>query len=548
MSGSVSTNEGTLELQPSGAGGVQVVENWLQLAQRQGSITLDRLQNARSGTYFAMEDRNTVSLPWRRIYLVRENDAYVIYDEDGWLLDEPTSGCKGGRDSVSEVLDYFGEKDGLYYRPPNFRRALVRHRDLPHTSTEQSPIAQRNESESQHGSYVHVQEDSVEQVEETVSEGAAEEVLLSEDVHVEQPVQPEAAVLDVRRAEALAEAAQLQLQTGPDHQGSSGIRALDFLELVSSPDAAVLLQNSAEAAGPDAHAEDVHDVESSADEEDESDEHEASSSSSSEEAAAPDARSSLSQLKDPNVDDGTEYFVGQRVLVMGVEPEFNGMVAATSETGDMLVASDDGHWYKLGVRDVRSRVYAATEAHILDDGCVAVRALSRDNASNAVTGMFMGVADEHIFGKQMNSYQAHYAWREEDDAASNSPEKMMTRSLSAGAIASATAKTFALGDIVMQTNRNGGSRATAVVVRVAYKPRIGNAQARRMLLLKEVWTGDDKEPPKEAPQLFPASWCNWERVPVDPNGPECKYADASTTNHHCVDEYDELQELEQVRA
>lgn len=547
-------------LQPRGAGGVEHVENWEELARSQGRITAARLQNALSGESFAMEDRNLVSLPWRRVYLVRDGDAFVIYDSDGWLLDEPGSGCKDGREPVGELLDFFEETEGLYYRPPtSIRRSLIRHRDTPKPANKKQQRSLAIDSaDAQEG---------VEQPAEAVEAAGQQHPGAGDEkaVHPRGGSQESSKQQQPKAAEDAAMPEHTPVaEPGENTDGEVG--ALELLDyLATSSEVVEVLQHekhnelvqemreveqprtpgSHDAAGDD-DVEDVHssiadDTSSSASEVEKSPQPPLSPTSP---RSPKPPQNSLSQLKDPDVDDGIEYYVGQRVMVMGVEPEYSGMVAATSESGDIVVASNNGEWHHLTVREVRSRVHAEQAEHLVDDASIAVRALSRDSNGMAITGMLMGVADEHLFGGQMNSYHAHFAWRE-DNFTSHSVDKMTTRS--SATTESSTAKTFAIGDIVTQTNTNGGSRATAVVVRIAYKPRIGSAQARRLLLLHEM-LGNHDDAPNEAPQLFPASWCNWDRVKVDPKGAECKYADASVTNHHCLEEVDELDELEKVCA
>lgn len=56
--------------------------------------------------------------------------------------------------------------------------------------------------------------------------------------------------------------------------------------------------------------------------------------------------------------------------------------------------------------------------------------------------------------------------------------------------------------------------AFAIVLRVLYKPRKGNAQARKLLILVEANVSRDAQAMPCIPyEFFPATWKNWKRVP-----------------------------------
>ena len=44
------------------------------------------------------------------------------------------------------------------------------------------------------------------------------------------------------------------------------------------------------------------------------------------------------------------------------------------------------------------------------------------------------------------------------------------------------------------------------------------SQARKLLILMQLWNGDGDAPATFAPQIFPASWLNWERLPLHASG------------------------------
>lgn len=91
---------------------------WEDLAVVQGAITEEVLRSAASGDVFALEDRNLMSLPWRRIFVVRDGNEYVVFDEKGRLIVEKDDGLPGGRQSVENLVGEFSI-DGFWYKPPS---------------------------------------------------------------------------------------------------------------------------------------------------------------------------------------------------------------------------------------------------------------------------------------------------------------------------------------------------------------------------------------------------------------------------------------------
>lgn len=110
-------------LQPEGAGDVTTVPVWqsLVLTQRADELTAQKLFDSKHGSVIALEDRNVMSMPWRKIYIVRDNDNFVLFDSDGWLIDEPSSGVTGGRQPVQELVHEFSEEP-IYYRVASVRK------------------------------------------------------------------------------------------------------------------------------------------------------------------------------------------------------------------------------------------------------------------------------------------------------------------------------------------------------------------------------------------------------------------------------------------
>lgn len=131
-------------------------------------------------------------------------------------------------------------------------------------------------------------------------------------------------------------------------------------------------------------------------------------------------------------------------------------------------------------------------------------------------GMLVGHGDEVAFGGQAPAYLAHFARPFLENALQGS-SKSRTRSGSTGSELYKE-KTFSVGDILKPSD-NGPERAA--VVRVVYKPKTPgkkNDQVRKLLLLIEVTRDGDMQEYSLRPGMFPASWPNWNRIPLSKNG------------------------------
>lgn len=106
---------------------VAAVQEWEAMAEAQGKITAARLQSARAGDCFALEDRNTMVDSWRKVFAVCDGTDFVLYCQQGLLIDEPGQGVKEGHQSIAELVDEFDEAHGFYYRPPALRRRPSAH-------------------------------------------------------------------------------------------------------------------------------------------------------------------------------------------------------------------------------------------------------------------------------------------------------------------------------------------------------------------------------------------------------------------------------------
>jgi len=76
------------------------------------------------GSVIALENRSSTAMPWRRVFLVKERSFWVMYDHNGWIIDEPQ--CAGGRVPYANVSEQLNElfrvpKTRLSSRSQRFR-------------------------------------------------------------------------------------------------------------------------------------------------------------------------------------------------------------------------------------------------------------------------------------------------------------------------------------------------------------------------------------------------------------------------------------------
>lgn len=101
---------------------VHEVPHWEALARMQGSITEGTLLGAGAGDFFALEDRNMVVAPWRRVFAVYDGNSFAVFDQLGRLIVEPTEGLVNGRQTKEKLVEEFSV-EGFFYRPPKMRRS-----------------------------------------------------------------------------------------------------------------------------------------------------------------------------------------------------------------------------------------------------------------------------------------------------------------------------------------------------------------------------------------------------------------------------------------
>lgn len=104
-------------------GKIKSLPDWEALAREQPTVNVAALQSAGKGEFFALEDRNLITAPWRRIFAVFDGHSFVVFDQQGNLIVEPLDGLVAGR-QVKEVLvqEFAEDEEGFYYRAPVLRR------------------------------------------------------------------------------------------------------------------------------------------------------------------------------------------------------------------------------------------------------------------------------------------------------------------------------------------------------------------------------------------------------------------------------------------
>lgn len=112
-------------------GKTRSLPNWEELARTQHTVNVAALTSASKGDYFALEDRNLMTAPWRRIYAVFDGHSFVVFDQHGNVIVEPQDGLVGGRQLKEDfILEFSEDDDGFYYRAPVLRRTLDRTKNV----------------------------------------------------------------------------------------------------------------------------------------------------------------------------------------------------------------------------------------------------------------------------------------------------------------------------------------------------------------------------------------------------------------------------------
>lgn len=102
--------------------GLSTVPSWEEVARDQGDVDEDVLRKAVIGSFFALDDRNVVSMQtWRRVFAICDGNDFVLYDAQGRLIDEPSDGVVGGRQDKETLVEEFSATGFFFYRPGKVR-------------------------------------------------------------------------------------------------------------------------------------------------------------------------------------------------------------------------------------------------------------------------------------------------------------------------------------------------------------------------------------------------------------------------------------------
>ena len=201
--------------------------------------------------------------------------------------------------------------------------------------------------------------------------------------------------------------------------------------------------------------------------------------------------------------------VGERVVVIakgrpacGGWRESTGMVADTSDSGHVLVATDGGIWRRAQAEQLHC------ERKLPNDLLTSpvVCGFTWPRRASAPLGMLLGYKHEHIISGMANAYHAHIVKQQSTD------EFVRTRSQGVSKdTTSEQLRTYCIGDWVQYKDPYpNGEPIFATVVRIAVKTKTATAQGRNMLvLLGTMPTVDGK---CQQATLFTASPHSWHRV------------------------------------
>lgn len=474
--------------------------SWDYAAGAQRQITKEVLEQAPQGSYFAMEDRNSYAHPWRKIFAVRDIDAYCIYDSLGQMINEPSEGVTNGMQSVSEVVSEFEE----YYRNPKIRHApRVR---VPVPSSTPPPSVRTRPSSPNDTSTSDVLNAAL-FAEETMTNGEA--APCSAGVAAVPSAENETGSTSIPHAHAASSCLvslvpdygsddnQREDTTEGDFIGGHEISSLYYpssgdelteADTIFSAVAAMTADDAPEASDAIAAPAAAPAGDSPADAAD---------------SAAADASPARPEMLHWTAT------AGDRVcLLSGASEKLGGMVAQVTADA-VIIATDTLQWVEIPKAECTNRLHAEV-TQVITGGAPKVLAFTYGaQTKSTVTGALLGCdPSETAFDGAMPAYMAHYVRPFQlTDGRTRQQTQQQSRA--------DAAHSFALGDIVCSVVDDS---IRAVVGRVLYKPRVGTNQARKFLILLEVLDNVRGTAQKAAPQFFPATWNQWRRVSSLPNG------------------------------
>lgn len=101
----------------------RIPASWEDVARQQIDIDEDALRQSKTGDYFAMDDRNLLSMPWRRVFIVRDGHHFIVYDSHGFMIHEPSDGVEAGRQPVDSLINEFDVGGMWFYRQGKIRKS-----------------------------------------------------------------------------------------------------------------------------------------------------------------------------------------------------------------------------------------------------------------------------------------------------------------------------------------------------------------------------------------------------------------------------------------
>lgn len=515
-------------------GDVTSVLNWEALAACQPQLSDSVLSWASAGESFALEDRNVMSAPWRRVFIVRDKGSndYVLFDEKGRLIDEPLDGgVPGGRQTVDQLVSEFSV-DGFYYKPPSLGRPSPAKRKRIAAAVEDNAIVQSECLTPLRSTLSESNEGANRSAAPARASPQCEDVLVCIAASEEQrattpPRQPLTAATEVEAITTTADVEAVNVdellssieECAGDASQSAGIEAAgarkpntsvnpEAFEYRSDVAAAEDEVSRPDAAFPPSTAENADGVELCSPAAAECSEVSSPAAAEDVEVSPPAAENDdviiLASHRTTRLH-GFEEWVGERVQLDGDDEGGTcvkaGMVAEAN-VNFVVVALDDGKWCHVPTASASQRLARSPNAPV-ELGVVGILI---EKATGACGAWFGNSQDpEYVFGGSARAYLAYISKPcDRDTRLRRGMREANERSRKAS---------FAYGDIVEQLNVPEGVRAVqAAVARIVYKERAGTVQARKMLILYEILSPSDVNTPQHPPKFFPASWSNWTRV------------------------------------
>lgn len=343
---------GPVALTPSVAGVAQL-PTWEELMLKQPPITADLLRHAPHGSYFALQDRNSMAENWRDVFIVRDADEYVLFDEKGVLIDEASQMVPGGRQSVELLLEEYTSELKYYRAPEKTRLSPARqhgHREhnVENNDDVQVQVSQSNVCTAHSDSSASNSGDEASDV--SAHHDTEPGVQLSDGVQPQQPSRSD-------RSDAHDDALRGEQSSG-------------------EPDS---IDDAVDADGSISRADHTEDREPETEER-------------------------------PEVN-RTYVSVGTRVSMREVDVEdgavkWKGGMLAHQGLASLLVASDAGTWKTFPTASWGEEIRAEETPPADNTGVVA---FAYDNANVHVTGMLMGSSEDGVVCGKMHAYCAHIA-------------------------------------------------------------------------------------------------------------------------------------------